>query len=214
MKYNYGNAYLSDPINDGELAVWPDGSTVAVHDIFEDNPDFFSKADLIFVDPPWNLGNLNCFYTKANRSDYQESFATFYQALFKRIQEVSAKTCYVEVGKQYLADFIVEMRKIYPHVTFYNSYYYHSKKNHCYVIRGSMKAKKPSLDDMDEENIIKWVCENEEYTCILDPCMGQGLVGKYASGANRMFVGGELNPKRLSVLLKAIPGYKIERSVR
>lgn len=211
MKYNYGNAYISNPIREGERAVWPDGSTVVVHNIFDENPDFFKKADMVFVDPPWNLGNLNCFYTKADRIDYQESFENFYQTLFVRIREANAKTCYVEVGKQYLAEFIMEMKRIYPHVTFFNSCYYHNEKNHCYVIRGCRKAKKPALDGMDEEDIIKWVCENEDYHCVLDPCIGRGLVGKYASKAGHMFVGGDLNPKRLSVLLKNLPGYKIER---
>lgn len=210
MTYNYGNASATNPIHEGEFAVWPNGSVVAIHNLYDSNPEFFNKADLVFVDPPWNLGNLNCFYTKADRTDYRKSFEEFYKTLFKRIREVCPKTCYVEIGKQYLAEFIMEMKDIFPYVTFYNSCYYHKRENRCYVIRGSHKAKKPSLDDMDEENIIKWICENEDYRCILDPCMGQGLVGRYAAAAGRVFAGGELNPKRLSVLLKAVPGYKIE----
>lgn len=208
-KWSYGDAYVTNPIQEGELAVWEDGSTVAVNNLYNPLPDFMKQADVIFVDPPWNLGNLKSFYTKADRDDYPLEYDGFYDRLFQCIAEIKPKTCYIEIGKEYLADFIMMMRKMYKYVTFYNSSYYHNKKNKCYVIRGSHKAKKPDLDYMDEEDIIKWVCENEDYTCIGDLCMGRGLVGQYASGAGRKFVGGELNPKRLSVLLSRVDGYTI-----
>ena len=162
-------------------------------------------ADLIFVDPPWNSVNLNTFYTKADRTDYPDSFERFYKRLFGCIREIAPHTCYVEVGKQYLAEFILEMKGTFKHVTFYNSMYYRRRENINYVICGSRKriGKKP-LDYMDEEDIIKWVCENETYDCIGDLCMGRGLVGWYAYRVGKRFAGTELNGKRLSVLVKRI----------
>ena len=208
-KWDYGGAFETNPIQAGEVAVWKDGSNVRVNNIFDPVPAEWKEADCIFVDPPWNLGNLNSFYTKADRDDYQESFDPFYQRLFKIIKTVRPAVCYVEIGKEYLADFIIEMRSIYRYVTFYNSSYYHKKENKCYVIRGSMKAKKPDLDYMDEEDIINWIGENERFSCILDPCIGRGLVAMAAARNGRRFLGGELNPKRLSVLLQRVPGYEI-----
>ena len=73
----------------------------------------------------------------------------------------------------------------------------------CYAIRAGKRKKFP-LDYMDEENIIEWVCANEEYDCIGDLCMGRGLVGTNAYKNGRRFVGTELNPKRLAVLLERI----------
>lgn len=203
-KWNYGNAYLRHPIDPGQIAVFEDGSKLKVHNIFDPLPEFMKEADLIFVDPPWNKGNLNSFYTKAGRADYQDSFERFYERLFECIAEIAPLTCYVEVGKQYLAEFILEMRRLYKQVTFYNSSYYHRPENICYVIRGSSKRKKLPLDYMDEEDIIAWVCENENYRCIGDLCMGRGLVGIHAHRNGRRFVGTELNHKRLAVLLEKL----------
>lgn len=208
-KWNYGDAYLRHPIGPDQIAVFEDGSRLKVHNIFDPLPEFMKDADLIFVDPPWNLGNLNTFYTKAGRTDYQDSFITFYKRLFDCIAEISPPVCYVEVGKEYLSEFIQEMKSIYKHVTFYNSSYYHKKENICYVIRGSHKRKRLPLDYMDEEDIIAWICKNEDYQCIGDLCMGQGLIGFHAAKNGKKFVGTELNYKRLSVLIErlAINGF-------
>lgn len=204
MEYNYGDAYLRYPL-ETEPYVFKDGSIVQVHDIFYRLPEFMSQADLIFVDPPWNLGNLNTFYSKAEIDERHDSFRRFYERLFACIGDfINPHTCYVEVGKEHLADFIVEMRRLFKYVTFYNSTYYHNKKNLCYVIRGSQKHKKPALDGMDEEDIIEWICANEGYNVIGDLCMGRGLVGLNAYRNGKRFVGTELNHKRLSVLIENI----------
>jgi DNA modification methylase len=169
------------------------------------------SADLLFCDPPWNQGNLNSFYTKAGRDDYSE-FELFFKRLFKIITEIKPKTCYIEIGKDYLAEFIIEMKQIFKSVTFYNSSYYHKADNHCYIIRGGHKYKKLPLDGMDEEDIINWVCQNEEYSCIADPCMGCGLVACGAFMTGHQFVGTELNPKRLSVTLENL--YKLDANYK
>jgi len=210
VKWNYGDAYLRHPIGPDQIAVFEDESRLKVHNIFDPLPEFMKEADLIFVDPPWNLGNLNTFYTKAGRTDYQDSFVAFYKRLFDCIAEISPAICYVEVGKEYLSEFIQEMKKLYRQVTFYNSCYYHDKNKICYVIRGSSKRKALLLDYMDEEDIIAWICKNEDYQCIGDLCMGQGLVGFHAAKNGKRFVGTELNHKRLSVLLEKLhkEGYK------
>jgi len=202
-EYNYSDAYLRYPLGN-EPYEFEDGSIIQVHDIFNPLPEFMKAADLVFVDPPWNLGNINTFYMKADKTERVDSFERFYKRLFECIGEICPQACYVEVGKEYLADFIIETRKQYKYVTFYNSTYYHGKNKLCYVVRGSRKFKKPQLDYMDEEDIIEWICANEEYGVIGDLCMGQGLVGLNACKNKRKFVGTELNHKRLSVLLENI----------
>ena len=207
--WDYGDAYLKYPLGE-DVFEFDNGSKVKVHDIFQPLPKFMKTADLLFVDPPWNLGNINTFYTKAEKLERIDSFERFYKRLFECIKEINTKTCYVEVGKEFLAEFIIEMKNIYKYVTFYNSSYYHDKNKMCYIIRGSSKFKKPKLDYMDEENIIEWICANEEYNIIGDLCMGRGLIGLHAYKNNKQFVGTELNHKRLSVLIERINKFKGE----
>lgn len=214
MQWNYGDAYKRHPIEKG-VAVFENGSILKCHDIFNCLPDFMKKADLLFTDAPWNEGNLHSFYTKAEiTKPLEENYNKFYKRLFECIKEINPKVTYCEIGKQYLADFIIEMRKIYKNVTFYNSMYYHNIANLCYIVRGSNKRKKLPLDGIDEEEIIKWVCANEDYQCIADLCMGRGLVAINATKNDKKFVGTELNHKRLSVAIEKVNklglNYKIE----
>lgn len=210
-EWNYDDAYKRHPIEEGEKAVWENGSTVMINNIFDEVPSEFREADIVFVDPPWNTGNLNSFYTKADRTDYPNGYDTFMPRVLHYIDTINPKIVYLEIGKEFLAEYIVELKKRYKYVTFYNSSYYHNKQNKCYVIRASRKAKKPALDYMDEEDIINWITHNEEYECICDFCIGRGLVAMGAADAGKRFVGGELNHKRLSVLLERVPGYQIEK---
>lgn len=203
--WNYGDAYLRHPIAQGETAVFENGSMLKMHDIFNPMPKFMTRADLVFVDPPWNLGNMTSFYTKASLANQTSDFKRFYARLFECINEISPVTSYVEVGKQYLAEFIAQMKKQFRHVTFYNSTYYHKKSNLCYVVRGSQKPIwKMPLDGVDEEDVIKFICKKERYECIADLCVGLGLVPVNAAINGKQFVGTELNPKRLSVALERI----------
>lgn len=206
-KWNYNDAYKRYPLTE-QPYIFPDGSIVQVHDIFDPLPEFMKQADILFVDPPWNLSNINTFYMKADKAERIGEYGKFYKRLFDCIEEINPHTCYVEIGKEHLADFVLEMRRLFKYVTFYNSFYYHDKNKICYVVRGSMKFKKPKLDYMDEEDIIEWVCKNEDYTCIGDLCMGRGLVGVNAYKNKKRFVGTELNHKRLSVLVERIMTYE------
>jgi hypothetical protein len=206
-KWNYNDAYKRYPLTE-QPYIFPDGSIVQVHDIFDPLPEFMKQADILFVDPPWNLSNINTFYMKADKAERIGEYRKFYKRLFDCIEEINPHTCYVEIGKEHLADFVLEMRSLFKYVTFYNSFYYHDKNKICYVVRGSMKFKKPKLDYMDEEDIIEWVCKNEDYTCIGDLCMGRGLVGVNAYKNKKRFVGTELNHKRLSVLVERIMTYE------
>lgn len=209
MKWDYGEAYRRHPI-DTRIAVFSDGSMLKCHDIFNPLPGFMQEADILFVDSPWNKGNLRSFYTKAETEPPETDYTKFYRRLFECIKEIGPKTAYCEIGKEYLADFIVEMRKLYKHVTFYNSTYYHNARNLCYIVRGSSKRTKMQLDGMDEEDVIECICANEQYNCVADLCMGRGLVALNAAKNGRRFVGTEMNHKRLSVAVEKLYRYGLK----
>jgi len=200
--WDYGGHYLRHDLT-GTIEM-PGGSKVAVCDWTEGMPEFMREADTLFIDPPWNTGNVKSFYTKADQPHLDLSFLEFSARLFQRIDEIEPQFLFLEMGKQHLAHYLIECQKRWKYVTFYNSTYYRKRTNKCYIIHACNEFRRRRytvLEDMDEADSIAWITTNHEYQCIGDLCMGRGLVGQGAFRAGRRFVGTELNPKRLAVLV-------------
>jgi hypothetical protein len=135
VRYIYGDSWEKFPIESGET--WEAGTgIVAVHNIFDPLPGFMLVCDALFIDPPWNIGNLNAFYTKAGRTDYVKDFSEFYRRLFLCITEMRPKTVYLEIGKQHADLFEGILTGMYPHIERWNVTYY--RKHPCFIIRGSI----------------------------------------------------------------------------
>lgn len=183
--------------------VSPGNSKLAVHDIFDPLPEFMKTADLIFVDPPYNLSALNSFYTKAGRTDYLSDFDDFAGILFERIGEIGPRTTYIEIGRQNVEDFYQRLGQLYPHQQRWPVVYY--KKHPTWLIRGS-EAGNIDYDftGIDEAECIKRIAKIEDYQVMGDLCMGQGLVGLAAWEVGKSFVGTELNKRRLANLLQKL----------
>lgn len=223
MKHEYGFAWKNFPLKQGETAVYSDGSKLAVHDIMRPLPSWMHDIDVLFTDSPWNTGNLHSFYTKAEDDSFDKLYGTsgfsiFIERLFECVKEINPDQCWLEIGKQHLADYIVNMRSHYKHVTFINSTYYHNRANLCYVVVGSKKPLRGlKLDGMDEEDIIsEMAARAPENAVIGDLCMGLGLVACAAYKTDHRFLGTELNPKRLSATMQRLnalgASYNIERT--
>lgn len=178
-------------------------SRVAVHNIFDPLPTFMYEADLIFVDPPYNLSALNSFYTKAGRSDYIEDFNDFADVLFQRIAEIGPHTVYIEVGNQAVDDFYARLEELHPYMQRWPVVYY--RKHPTNIIRGSTTGPIDyDFTGLDEAKCIDIVAQVESYEVLGDLCMGQGLVGAAAYKAGKPFVGTELNKRRLANLLQKV----------
>lgn len=200
-RWTYGNAWEKFPIQAGET--WQAGTgRVAVHDITQPLPPFMKEADCLFIDPPWNLGNLNSFYTKAGRDDYHSSFGRFADIFFQRVAEVGPAVCYIEIGNQNVADWTARLSALYPVVQHWPVFYY--RKHPTNIIRGGTSMTEIDLTGMDEVECINLIAWFESYRVIGDLCMGRGLVGAAAHKTGRPFVGTELNPRRLACLLDKI----------
>jgi hypothetical protein len=202
-KWRYGDAWEKFPIREGEVWGIPEmGCRVAVHNIYDPLPAFMQRADLVFVDPPWNLGNLNTFYTKAGRLDYRPAFSEFADVLFQRIAEIGPRACYIEIGRQGVVDFVFRLQRLYPVVQQWAVTYY--RKHPTWIIRGGAMPTRLALAGLDEATCIKIIARCEEYECIGDLCMGRGLVGLAAYATGKPFVGTELNARRLACLIATV----------
>lgn len=213
-RWDYGGAIERVDVR-GEIAL-PNDSRVQVCDwTKEELPAFMKQADTLFVDPPWNQGNRNAFQTKADLPPASEDWASFVGILFGRIMQIKPKYLFLEVGKEHLPCFWMMAEKQFRYVTFYNSIYYKKQANKCYVIHATDDAKRrryKELEDMPQSLIVRWLCEHHEFQCIGDLCMGRGLVGREAYRVNKRFVGTELNPKRLAVLVEWIQKQEEKRN--
>jgi len=210
-KWRYGDAWEQFPIEPGEVWGLPENSSkVAVHNIFDPLPEFMSQADMLFIDPPWNLGNINGFYTKAGRSDYLDSFGDFERVLFQRIKDVSPRICYLEVGFQAVDRWQAALAELYPHVQRWDVTYY--KRSPCHILRAGPQSLDFDYSGMDEEQVYYKAAQVETYEVLGDFCMGLGLAGLAAHKAGKPFVGAELNKRRLANLLQKLD--KLGSSVR
>lgn len=203
-KWSYGDAWEQFPIEAGDVWGIPtNGSKVAVHNLFDPLPDFMQSADMLFVDPPWNQGNVNTFYTKAGRSDYINDFTCFEQAFFQRLRDINPHTCYIEIGFQAVEKWQRILSEVYSHVQRWDVVYY--RKHPCHILRGSrLSCIDYDYTGMDESKVIAKAGEIEEYTILGDICMGRGLVGMAAYNVGKPFVGTELNKRRLACLLQKV----------
>lgn len=203
MKYRYGDSWEKYPIEPGQVWSLPNGIRLAVHNIFDPLPAFMRAADLLFVDPPWNLSNINTFYMKAERADRVAHFDDFVRVLFQRVAEINPQTAYIEIGKQNVDDFYRRLGGLYPCLQRWPVLYY--RKHPTWIIRGSRAGEiDHDFTGLDEANCIDLIAQLETYTLIADPCMGRGLVGLAAHKAGKPFVGTELNKRRLACLLAAL----------
>jgi len=203
MNYRYGDSWERYPIREGE--VWQDaasGSLVSICDITKEFPSYLLEADMIYCDPPWNLGNANAFYTKAGRTDYLNRFHDFSTAFFSRVMAIAAPVCYVEIGRQHRGDFVRSLEALYPCVQEWRITYY--RKHPCFLLRGGAQMQAFDFAGMDDVDTPGAAIAREPSRIVADLCTGQGLTAVAAFRLARRFVGTELNPRRLAVTIDRV----------
>lgn len=172
------------------------------HDLFKDILPFMRNADYVVVDPPWEKGNLKCFYTKADKK-LDNSFEEFIDRIFYLLVELDVNSCYMEMGKRELEHITEKMRSVFPNVRVIESKYYN--KYPCYFVIGEKEGYQIELEDVvkDELKVIEEIISKKNGT-VLDFCLGRGAVSRYAYKNNKKFIGTELNINRLAVSLEDI----------
>lgn len=205
-KYNYRGFYEKYNM-EGEIKIGT--GIIKVHDIFDELPQFMKQADCLFIDPPCNEGNLKSFYTKADLTK-RDSINKFNERLFNLIDEINPKHLFIETFKSNNETIFNRLSERYgTNIKEFISYYYGNITNKCYILYASLEESKLEIPFYDEEKVIEYICENLDFNCIGDLCMGKGLVGFYANKKKKKFVGTELNKKRLACLIEHINVGKI-----
>lgn len=204
LKFEYGKIYEKYDMT-GEIKIGT--GVVKVHDIFNPMPEFMKDADALFCDPPYNQAALYSYYTKAEIEEKPEGgFKAFQNRLIEVIKEIGVTLVVLETGVKQTEDWLNLLEGVFPRSEIKESYYYKNKNNKCNIIVAGQEIPEclQEMPYMDEENVIKYLCCNLDYTCIADPCMGQGLVAFYSNMYGKKFVGTELNPKRLAVCVDRV----------
>ncbi len=178
----------------------PSGSQVSVCDLRGGLPEYVIGADMVYSDPPWSKGNANSFITKAGLHSYVDDYQDFMAALFGRIREIGPAVCYLEIGKQHVADFQARLHDIYPTVQTWEITYYH--KHPCYLVRGGKTPTSRDYTGLDDEETPEAAIYAERPASVADPCTGRGLTLLAAHRVGTRFLGTELNRRRLAVALE------------
>jgi len=175
-------------------------SYVQVVDITEKLPDVMCDVapDMIYSDTPWNLGNINMFNKKAGRA-YMHDFSEFYLPLFRHIKELNPRICYLEIGKQERANFINQLKKIYPSVQEWQITYY--GKSPCYLLRGGHVPTDFDFTGMDDKDTPLAAIKHEQPYSVADFCTGRGITGIAALQEGCHFFGAEINKEKLAVFI-------------
>lgn len=195
----YGDSWEKYPIEEGQ--VWKDPlslSKIAVADIRNELP-FEIHAEMIYMDSPWNKGNVNSFITKAGMDTYIDSFEYFMDCLFGQIKKIDPSVCYLEIGKQYKQEFVSRLNALYPLVQIWEIRYY--KRNPCYLVRGAENIIEPDFTGLDDEVTPLKAIQTEQPGSVADLCTGRGLTLLAAHKFGAKFYGTELNKRRLAVAI-------------
>ena len=198
-KWKYGDSWEKYPIEEEEI--WEDPmslSRIAVADIRDQLP-FEIKAGMVYMDSPWNKGNVNSFITKAEMNSYIDSFEYFMDCLFCQISKIDPSVCYLEIGKQHKADFRSRMSELFSCVEEWEILYY--KKNPCYLIRGANNTTEADFTGLDDEVTPLKAIQAEQPSSVADLCTGRGLTLLAAHKFGARFYGTELNKRRLAVAI-------------
>lgn len=214
MKYLYGDSWEKYRIKDGET--WTEaktGSKVTVCNLINRLPRHMLEADMVYSDPPWSLGNVNCFVSKAGKDEYLSEFPEFSTAFFSRLAEISPSVCYIEIGKQNLSLFKSKIAELFPIIQEWEIKYYN--KHLCYLLRGGTTPTDYDFSGLDDAKTPEAAIRIENPACIADLCTGRGLTTVAAYMLGKKFVGTELNKRRLAVAIERVNnlGGKYARSV-
>lgn len=200
MRFEYGGVYKRFDMH-GTMKLG--NGWLKVQDITEPTPSFMEGADCVFVNPPSTIRTLREFYRKANTKVPWESYTDFIDRLFAVIDDITPRVALVEAFPSNRDRCLELMRYRYPHVREY-SVEFKGAYGVCWIVQGSEEETDLHLDRLKECEVVEALCDSGVFETIANPMMGLGEVGRCAYNHGMGFVGTEMNPKRLAVLIDYI----------
>ena len=156
--WSYGDSWERYPIKAGEI--WTETgarSVVAVADLFDGLPGYMTDADMIYIDPPWNTGNIRSFYTKAGLT-LGGNFRDFSEVLLSHIAAIGAQVCYMEMGKQNVIAVEESLARLYPVVQAWHVTYY--RRNPSFLLRAGRQPTDVDFTGMDDADTPRLALES------------------------------------------------------
>ena len=164
---------------------------------------------MVYTDPPWNGGNCTAFRTKAN-THFPEiaKRKVEYSAFFRRFLDVVSGAegpVYFEGGLKEREQVEAMMRRggfVQERVWPIKYYRKHDALLYKYRRLGlDADGLYPELAGVDDELTPYKVLEVHYHSggaLVFDPCAGRGLTARAAESTGNVFIGTELNPRRMA----------------
>lgn len=169
----------------------------------------YAQPDLVYVDPPWGLSNLNSFQTKAGLPHVDVPYQSFLEMLLHPLVQLGVPV-FSEMGVGYKT--ALEQAAAVVGLPYFKSVpitYYGKHRALLYQLSPQPEPAHGWVmppDGMDDELTPGWIIDQycPQPGVVFDPCTGRGLTAVSAAKAGRQFVGAELNQYRVSVTLRKL----------
>ena len=128
------------------------------------------------IDSRFWIDNRNSIETIRQKTvkEFSDKYADEFTEILKEAEEIELKYVYIEVFASNRDLILEKCQERFTSVHIDDSFYCHGRKNKCWIVRaGNEEAPHPDKN-IDEEHYIRWICNNVDYNCIADPCMGKG----------------------------------------
>lgn len=160
------------------------------------------KADIMYSDPPWGLGNLKYWRTMNGQNGHDVAWMEFLEQLrYLRDRHVAGGT-YIETGLRYEKD----LEKVFGAPSAVYQIVYSSKKFlNLLMCWGELPQKDPT--GMSGMSVVNTVLQSLPHKprSVFDPCVGLGNTAKGCKNIGAVCFANELNRKRMLRTAQILP---------
>lgn len=162
------------------------------------------RAQIVYSDPPWGLGNLKYWRTHNSQPGHPVSWEDFLNTLARVVQASVAPRAHVflEMGCRFVDELAAVMADHgFPECTRWSVLYGPQVKPLPNVLWYSGPGASCDPTGLRGEPMTRHIIDSVAVpgALVFDPCCGKGMTARCAVRAGMRFVGCELNPRRAEV---------------